>query len=85
MKIETEYNIGDTVFFIHEDEIQKGVVQNLKIMVHPNIYEKYNVKCFFPDCGECTIELASDRLFATPQALVEGLMLNFSNKEDDEQ
>lgn len=84
MKIETEYNIGDTVFFILENEIQKGVVQDLNISVHSDIYEKYNVKCVLPDCGENTITLFSDRLFATPQALVEGLMLNFSNKEDNE-
>lgn len=84
MKIETEYNIGDTVFFILDGEIQKGVVQELNISVNPYIHETYNVKCF-SDCEEHTIEWDSDRLFATPQALVEGLMLNFSNKEDDEQ
>ena len=84
MKIETEYNIGDTVFFILDGEIQKGVVQDLNISVNPDIHETYNVKGFH-DCGEHTIEFDSDRLFATPQALVEGLMLNFSNKEDDEQ
>jgi predicted RNA-binding Zn-ribbon protein involved in translation (DUF1610 family) len=85
MKIETEYNIGDTVFFIIDGKIQKGVVQDLNISVNPDIHETYNVKVFCPDCGEHTIEWDSDRLFATPQALVEGLMLNFSNKEDDEQ
>lgn len=85
MKIETEYNIGDTVFFIIDGKIQNGIVQNLNIIVNPDIHEEYNVKCFLPDCGENTIVLFSDRLFATPQALVEGLMLNFSNKEDDEQ
>lgn len=83
MKIETEYNIGDTVFFVLDGEIQKGVVQDLNISANPNIHETYEVKCFC-DCGEHTIEFDSDRLFATPQALVEGLMLNFSNKEDNE-
>lgn len=84
MKIETEYNIGDTVFFVLDGEIQKGVINEIFINAKPIVTELYEVKFANRDYEEATQDIDSDRLFATPQALVEGLMLNFSNKEDNE-
>ena len=84
MKIETEYNIGDTVFFVLDGEIQKGVVNEIFINAKPIVTEIYEVKFVNRDYEEVTQDIGADSLFATPQALVEGLMLNFSNKEDNE-
>lgn len=89
MKIETRFEIGDTVYFLNDNEMAKGTAKGFLVKggsdVQAGYQEKYTVEFFSPYwCEVVTKEFNVDRLFATPQALVEGLMLNFSNKEENE-
>lgn len=77
MIIETKYSINDTVFFLKENKIWMGYITALSVSVNENIHVRYSVKCIFPNCSEFT-ELKGDMLFKTKEALIDGLLSDFS-------
>lgn len=73
MEIKTEYNIGDTVFFLYDNKIHSGVITGCNISVqHATRSEKYDAMSTIPSEGEF-INLKLDMLFKTKEALIKSL------------
>ena len=80
MKIETKYSIGDTVFFLYDNEIHSGVITECSISVrHDTRSEKYDAKSTIHSEGEF-LNLKRDMLFETKEALAEKLLSDFSKR-----
>ena len=72
MEIKTEYDIGDTVFFLYDNKIQSGLIYGIIITTRienpANIGITYTV---YVVGGE--IKLAENKVFKTKEALIESL------------
>lgn len=81
MKIETKYNIGDTVFFLLDREICKGVITEVEVTIHRDrdngketCNERYTGTHSF---GSIFLGMGAANLFTTPEELVKSLMDKF--------
>lgn len=88
MKIETRFEIGDTVYFLNDNEMAKGTAKDFLVKggsdVSAGFQEKYTVEFFSPYwCEVVTKEFDVDRLFATPQDLWAALVADFSEYEKE--
>lgn len=84
MNIETNFNVGEKIYFLYDNEIYNGVIQAIIIRVYDFIQQKYIVEFFA--CGDrVTKELDKDSIFETPTALVDELMSNFSKTEKEDE
>ena len=81
MKIETTLETLDECYFMYDNKVQTGKVQDIQISVVPDtlfggkvdkIYIKYSVEFRFKDSDERII-LLEDSVFATKQKLLESL------------
>lgn len=89
MKIETKFKVGDTVYFMSDNVLNKGVIQNIIINVRGFnlesfsylISERYEVK-FLNDCHEEVLDkIEVDYLFNDTKELFDKLILDFENSE----
>ena len=86
MELKTKFNVGDTVYFLNDNTLYKGDVNDIIINVRSVITEFYNVKFVNrEDYEECTIDIGADSLFESAKEVVDNLMLDFENsdKEND--
>lgn len=84
MELKTKFNVGDTVYFLNDNTLYKGDVNDIIINVSSVITEFYNVKFVNrEDYEECTIDIGADSLFESAKDLVDKLMLDFENSEKE--
>ena len=85
MKFETKFNVGETVYFLSDNTLYKGVVNEIIINVRGGILEMYEVKFVNRDCEEATQDIGSDFLFKSTSDLFNKLMSDFknANKENE--
>ena len=79
MKFESKFDIGNTLFTMHNNQIVEVDVVEITIQTYniDNVYVHYKVSHFMYDVFE-TFEVGEDDLFVTKEELVEDL-LNSSN------
>lgn len=83
MKIETEFEVGETVYFVRDNIINKGVINEILINVRPCILERYEVK-YLNYCNEEVADyIEVDSLFESAKDLVDKLMLDFEKSEKE--
>lgn len=81
MKIETKFKVGDTVYFISDNVLKKGVINEILINVRGVVLEKYEVK-YLNDCYEEVSDfIVVDFLFNNTKELFDKLILDFENSE----
>lgn len=68
MTIKTRFNIGDKAFFLHENKVQRGVVNHIYIHVDRQGAAPYAYYSLTSLLGDTSI--SEDRLFATKEALL---------------
>ena len=84
MKIETKFNVGDTVYFLRDDEIYKGVINQTIINVRStDILEKYEVEYLDRYYARVRADIDADSLFENAKGVVDKLMLDFENSEKE--
>lgn len=86
MKLETKFNIGDTVYFLCDDTLYKGVINDITITVRNSISTLliiYEVAFINRDNEESTKDMGEDWLFESAKAVVDYLMLDFENSEKE--
>lgn len=83
MKYETKFNVGDTVYFLSDDTLYKGVINEITINVRKCILIIYEVAFINRDNEESTKDMGEDWLFESAKDLVEKLMLDFENSEKE--
>lgn len=82
MKIETKFNVGDTVYFLRDDEIYKGVINQTIINVRStDILEKYEVEYLDRYYERIRADIDADSLFENAKGVVDKLKLDFENAE----
>lgn len=85
MKIETKFNIGDTVYFIIDNVLNKGVINEVIINVRGGILERYEVK-YLNYCHEkVTDKIEAEYLFNNTKELFEQLILDYQNLENEDE
>ena len=84
MELKTKFNVGDTVYFLNDNTLYKGDVNDIIINVSSVITEFYNVKFVNrEDYEECTIDIGADSLFESAKEVVDNLMLDFENSDKE--
>lgn len=84
MELKTKFNVGDTVYFLNDNTLYKGDVNDIIINVSSVITEFYNVKFVNrEDYEECTIDIGADSLFESAKEVVDDLMLDFEKREEE--
>lgn len=84
MELKTKFNVGDTVYFLNDNTLYKGDVNDIIINVSSDITEFYNVKFVNrEDYEECTIDIGADSLFESAKGVVDNLMLDFENSDKE--
>lgn len=72
-KIDSKYNIGDTVWFMHENKAQEGTVKYIRVDILSNgeCKERYTIYGLggAPIAYQCSVE----HFFPTKKALLESL------------
>lgn len=83
MKFETKFDIGNTLFTMHDNRIVEVDVVGITIQTYNsgNAYAHYKVSHFLYDMFE-EFEVGEDNLFVTKEELVEDL-LNRSNSSSN--
>lgn len=84
MKINTKFNIGDTVYFIIDNVLNKGVINEviINVRVRGGILERYRVE-YLNYCHEkVTDNIETEYLFNNTKELFEQLILDFENSEN---
>ena len=69
--------MGDTVYFLSDNYLCKGFINEIIINVRPGILERYEVKYLNRISGEITENINADSLFESEKDLVDKLMLDF--------
>lgn len=88
MKIETKFKVGDTVYFISDNILNKGVINEIIINVRGFfnsegiISERYEVKYLNYCHEEVTDKIEVDYLFNNTKELFDKLILDFENSEE---
>lgn len=84
MKIETKFKVGDTVYFIRDNVLNKGVINGIIINIRSviTITEIYEVKFINRDYEEAKQDIGSDFLFESAKDLFDNLMLDFENSQN---
>lgn len=74
MKIDTKYNIGDTVWFMHENRAQEGVAGyiHVDIRIDGMCTERYTIS-WIPNGPPIVCQWLVECLFPTKEALLESL------------
>lgn len=84
MEFKTKFNVGDTVYFLNDNTLYKGSVNDIIINVSYVITEFYNVKFVNrEDFEECTIDIGADSLFESAKGVVDNLMLDLEKREEE--
>ena len=92
MKIETKFNIGDTVYFLIDNALYKGVINEINIKVSyiqsvqipwSDFKEIYEVKYINSSNVEVNKDISTDNLFKSATALVDKLMLDLEKREKE--
>lgn len=86
MELKTKFNVGDTVYFLNNNELYKGVVNDITINVNSRILEIYEVSFRSKyDYEALKKDIGADYLFESAKDVVDNLMLDFedSEKEND--
>lgn len=92
MKIETKFNIGDTVYFLIDNALYKGVINEINIKVSyiqsvqipwSDFKEIYEVKYINSRNVEVKKDISTDNLFKSATALVDKLMLDLEKREEE--
>lgn len=84
MKFETKFNVGDTVYFLRDDEIYKGVINQTIINVRStDIWEKYEVEYLDRYYERVRADIDADSLFENAKGVVEKLMKDFEDAENE--
>lgn len=82
MKIETKFNVGDTVYFLRDEKIYKGVINQTFLDVRStDILEKHEVEYLGED-SEIIEDIDADSLFENAKGVVEKLMKDFEKSEN---
>lgn len=73
MKIKTKYSIGDTVWFMHENQIQQGIVSFISVDIRSDgeCMEKYTITHGFN--GMTIARHYVEKIFPTKEALLKSL------------
>lgn len=85
MKIETKFKVGDTVYFISDNVLTKGVINAILINVRGGILERYEVKYLNYCYEEVMDDIDVDYLFNNTKELFDKLILDFENSEEEQQ
>jgi hypothetical protein len=75
MEINTKFNIGDKVFYIHNNKLCKGVVRDIHVLVFP-VGLKRNISISYSIRNSFNIEIADffeKDLFETKEELINNL------------
>ena len=83
MKIETKFKVRDTVYFISDNVLNKGVINEILINVRGGILEKYEVKYLNYCYEEVNDFIEVDYLFNNTKDLFDKLILDFENSEKE--
>lgn len=83
MKIETKFKVGDSVYFISDNVLNWGVINEILINVRGGILERYAVK-YLNYCHEEVMDkIEVDYLFNNTKELFDKLILDFENSEKE--
>lgn len=84
MKLETKFNAGDSVYFLRNDEIHKGLINQTIINVRStDILEMYEVEYLDGYYERLRANIGADSLFENAKGVVDKLMLDFENHEKE--
>lgn len=83
MKIETKFQIGETVYFLTDDTLYKGVINDITINVRTGILIIYEVAFINSENEESTKDMGEDWLFESAKAVIDKLMLDFEKREEE--
>lgn len=75
MEIKTKFNIGDKVFYIHNNQLCKGAVHDIHVLVFPDGLKR-NVSISYSIRNSFNIEIADffeKDLFGTKEELINNL------------
>ena len=77
MTIETEFNVGDTVYYFKNNEIIEDDIKKIEITVQSNDEDDWYAEYYFwedPQVGVTHKNLDINEIFATKRELVESLL-----------
>jgi hypothetical protein len=81
MKIETKFKVGDTVYFISDNILNKGVINEIIINVRGGVLERYEVR-YLNNCYEEVSDVIEvNSLSNNTKELFDKLILDFENSE----
>lgn len=91
MKLETKFKVGETVYFISDNVLNKGVITEIIINVRGFssdkfsyiISERYEVEYLDRDYERVRADIDADSLFENAKGVVEKLMKDFEKSEKD--
>lgn len=84
MKFETKFNVGDSVYFLRNDEIHKGLINQTIINVRStDILEMYEVEYLDGYYERLRANIDADSLFENAKGVVDKLKLDFENHEKE--
>lgn len=78
MNVETKFNVGDNVYYIHNNQIQQSTVNNISINIERGVNNDSVVQTanIIYLVGYKNYEKREDALFATPEDLFKSLKAN---------
>lgn len=83
MELKTKFEVGDTVYFLYDNELYKGVVNNIRINVASRILEIYEVSFTSrEDYCELKEDIGADNLFKSAKDVIDNLMLDFEKQDE---
>ena len=92
MKLETKFNVGDTVYFLVNNVLYKGVINEINIKVSyiqsvqipwSDLQEIYEVNYINRMSEEVKKDIAFDSLFKSTSDLFNKLMSDFKNANNE--
>lgn len=83
MELKTKFNVGDTVYFLNDNTLYKGVINYITINVRKCSLIIYEVAFINSDNEESTKDMGEDWLFESAKEVVDDLMLNFEKREEE--
>lgn len=89
MEFKTKFNVGETVYFISDNILNKGVIKEIIINVRGFfnsegfISERYEVKYLNYCSEEVTANIDAEFLFESAKEVVDDLMLDLEKREEE--